>query len=491
MKFEEYIKEFNKNDNEYIKTDISNTNCTDWLKEEIPVLECSDKVIEKTYYFRWWTYRKHIKNTPEGYVITEFLPKVSWSGIYNVINAPVGHHLMEGRWLKNAEKYITDYINIFFNYPEVGLRYSNWLIWAINKFGEVKNCIDKKDILKKSVPYYKMWEETHKTETELFWSVDGRDAMEFSISGSPHKKAIPGLRPTLNSYMYGEAKTIYLLSKECGTPKEEYLEKSEKIKNAMQMLLWREGFFKAVHPENGKFNEISSIDTANVPRELIGYIPWYFSIPDSGDELFELLEDKDVFLAEQGLTTAEKSAKDFLYEADHECLWNGYVWPFATAQTLTALINTMMKSEGNRTKYSDMFYRLLSLYAMQHTRINEYGKEVMWIDEVMSPFKHIWTSREKLKQWGWKTEKGGFERGKDYNHSTFCDLVISALTGFNLKNGTVKFDPIIPSTWEYFSIDNLYIRGSRYRIEYDKTRKYYGITGIRIYKDGKEYDVRP
>lgn len=98
---------------------------------------------------------------------------------------------------------------------------------------------------------------------------------------------------------------------------------------------------------------------------------------------------------------------------------------------------------------------------------------------------------EKLKQWGWKAEKGGFERGKDYNHSTFCDLVISVLTGFNLKNGTVKFDTIIPNMWEYFSIDSLYIRGSRYRIEYDKTGKHYGITGIRIYKDGKEYDVRP
>jgi len=26
-------------------------------------------------------------------------------------------------------------------------------------------------------------------------------------------------------------------------------------------------------------------------------------------------------------------------------------------------------------------------------------------------------------------DKGGVERGKDYNHSTFCDLIITGLVG--------------------------------------------------------------
>jgi len=52
----------------------------------IPLLDCPDKTIEKTYYYRWWTLRKHWKETPDGHILTEFLPSVGWAGPYNSIN---------------------------------------------------------------------------------------------------------------------------------------------------------------------------------------------------------------------------------------------------------------------------------------------------------------------------------------------------------------------------------------------------------------------
>ena len=78
------------------------------------MIDLPDKDIEETYYFRWWTYRKHIKNTEDGYVITEFLPKVNWSKKHNTINCPAAHHIYEGRWLRDP-KYISDYINFWLN----------------------------------------------------------------------------------------------------------------------------------------------------------------------------------------------------------------------------------------------------------------------------------------------------------------------------------------------------------------------------------------
>lgn len=135
-----------------------------------------------------------------------------------------------------------------------------------------------------------------------------------------------------------------------------------------------------------------------------------------------------------------------------------------------------------------MFSRLLHQYANQHKRITEDGREVMWIDEVLSPTSHVWTSREILKNLGWRKEKGGLERGKDYNHSTFCDLVISLLTGFSETNGNVNFAPIIPDDWTYFTLDNLYIRGDRYTLKYDRDGKNYGEAGLKIYKNGKIYN---
>ena len=69
----------------------------------IPLLDISDETIEEIYYFRWQTYAGQIKTTPDGYVVTEFLPDVSWAGKYNTINCPAGHHFYEGRWLHDRK----------------------------------------------------------------------------------------------------------------------------------------------------------------------------------------------------------------------------------------------------------------------------------------------------------------------------------------------------------------------------------------------------
>src|SRR5690242_15890603 len=44
-----------------------------WMVDNVPLFECSDRDLQETYYFRWHVYRRHIKPTPDGYVITEFL----------------------------------------------------------------------------------------------------------------------------------------------------------------------------------------------------------------------------------------------------------------------------------------------------------------------------------------------------------------------------------------------------------------------------------
>ena len=94
-------------------------------KDNIPLLDCPDKDIEETYYFRWWTFRKHIKQTPDGFVITEFLPTVGWAGKHNTISCAAGHHLHEGRWLHDP-KYLDDYSTFWFRKGGAVRSYSFW-----------------------------------------------------------------------------------------------------------------------------------------------------------------------------------------------------------------------------------------------------------------------------------------------------------------------------------------------------------------------------
>lgn len=107
-KVDAYVSAFNAADNETYHNEYPNSLAAEFLKANIPVFECPDAELEKTYYFRWWTFRKHVKKTPAGYVITEFLPNVHWAGGYNTINCPASHHIREARWLAD-KSIVTDY----------------------------------------------------------------------------------------------------------------------------------------------------------------------------------------------------------------------------------------------------------------------------------------------------------------------------------------------------------------------------------------------
>lgn len=473
-----YVEQFNINDEEFIKNDIDNEKSYEWMKKEIPLFTCSDKDIERAYYFRWWTYRKHIKSTDDGVIITEFLPGVPWSGEHNAIIAPVGHHLCEGRWLRSSEKYLKSYIKFFLQKCTHSFDYSTWFISAIYEYSAITDDFDfGDDFIDLLEEHYRHWEETHRIADGSFWSIDGYDAMEFSVSGTDKKlQTMRGIRPTLNSYMCANALALSKFAAVYGDTDraEKYLKKHEFLKNFINENLFEDGFFRAYH-YYGDEDPTKAKDKKQVfPKELIGFIPFMFDIPEKGrEECFDLLLDDKCFYNEYGLTSLEKTNERFLYEVDHECLWNGYIWPFATAQTLTALIKVAKGSDSK--KYSDMFVTLLSQYAKMHKRVTEEGKTIDWIDEVMSPVDGSWSSREVLKNRGWREGKGGYERGKDYNHSTFCDLVISGLAGVGVRDGKLTVNPVLSDDIEYFTLNNLKVLGKEYEISYTKEN---GITVI-------------
>jgi len=123
--FRHYIEDFNQNDHELYLRIFPNAAAWDFLKDNIPLLDCPDENIQTTYYFRWWTYRKHLKQTPGGFIVDEFLPNVGWAGKYNSISCAAGHHLYEGRWLRNP-KYLDDYSRFWFRGGGEPRRYSFW-----------------------------------------------------------------------------------------------------------------------------------------------------------------------------------------------------------------------------------------------------------------------------------------------------------------------------------------------------------------------------
>ena len=118
------------------------------------------------------------------------------------------------------------------------------------------------------------------------------------------------------------------------------------------------------------------------------------------------------------------------------------------------------------------------------------GTVVPWIDENLNPFTGDWISRTRLKTWKngtWDAGKGGVERGKDYNHSSFCDLVISGLAGIRPQEGNrLTVNPLIPANrWDYFCLENVPCKGHTLTVVYDKSgKKYKRGKGLRVFVDG-------
>src|SRR5688572_8173403 len=95
-------------ESESVTNFVSNAKSWEWLRENIPFFECPDREVEEIYYYRWWSFRKHLKQTTNGFVFTEFLTPARHAGAHNTISCAVGHHLAEGRWLRN-DHYLDDY----------------------------------------------------------------------------------------------------------------------------------------------------------------------------------------------------------------------------------------------------------------------------------------------------------------------------------------------------------------------------------------------
>lgn len=81
-----HIERFNHLYVEEVVNAIPDRDAWEWMQSNIPFLDCCDAKIEEIYYFRWWIYRKHIKQTADGYVVTEFLPLVGHGEKHNTIN---------------------------------------------------------------------------------------------------------------------------------------------------------------------------------------------------------------------------------------------------------------------------------------------------------------------------------------------------------------------------------------------------------------------
>lgn len=499
-----YVRLFNAGDDELYTNAVPNAAAEAFLLENVPRFACPDPAIERAYYFRWWTYRKHLrrqKGTADGWVVTEFLPEVGWAGAENTISCPFGHHVREGRWLRDP-KYLDGYIDFMLTKGRInGPRsYASWPAWSALERAKVTGDFDRLGKrLDAFTANYEAWRKGwkaislslrcvenrsgakrvpfrtgYRAERGLFDFVGCSEGTEFALSHD-------GARPLVNAAMWAEATAISEIARRAGRADlaATYAARAADLARNIRGKLWHAGQrFFTVLSDGGVHDDVC---------ELHGYAPFYFGMPTDGcEDAWTRLMRTDGFAAPYGLTFPARDTPGFDVSSDlsrHECLWNGPSWPYATSLALTALYVSLQAGKRLPVTAAD-FALLLHQYAAQHVLTLPDGRTVPWIDENLDPFTGRWIAREHMLEWKRRKMRAVpyRERGKDYNHSTFCDLVLAGLCGIVPQaDGRIAVKPLAPPEWEWWCVTGVRYHGRDISVIYDRDgARFGGQPGLRV-----------
>src|SRR5688572_14867979 len=464
-------------------------NDAQWYLNNIPFFECSDKEIEAVYYYRWKLYKAHLRNVGEDeYVITEFINDVHWDREpYSTINAATMHHIYEGRWLKD-DSYMDAYIDYMYagggntrSYSEgiADAAYARYLVNLDSAF-----IVNQLEAMK---AIYNQWADHWEPEKNLYFIPAMPDATEYtiaSIDASGGKDGFEGgdaFRPTINSYMYGNAVAISKIAELKGdvATRKDYLARAHALKNNVQVSLWNDSLqhFTDRYKVNNQYVHYWDFIRG---RELAGMIPWFYNLPADNktfNTAWKHVLDTTQLLGQFGLRTNEPSYeyyfKQFVFNGDKPgSQWNGPSWPYQTSQVITAMGNFLNHYNQEVVKKSD-YLNQLRLFTKQHYLPN--GK--INLVENYDP------------------NKGGpivyFYWSNHYNHSSYNNLVISGLCGIRPdESDTLTLNPLIDDGITYFCIDDVRYHGHKLTVIYDKEgTKYKFGKGITVLIDGEKKDV--
>ena len=466
----------------------------DWYEENIPFFESPDSELDATYYYRWEVLTKHLVygSPATGYTLTEFIDRPFWSGSYGAISCPLGHQAYEIRWLKDR-RIIQDFARYWFETPGAQPRsYSNWYGDAMWGTYEV---LGDSALLRRVLPHMETqvagWtEERWDLEHEMYRWVGAWDGMETNINSRLTDDEFgggEGYRPTLNAYLYADMRAIARTAALFGDAAKsaEYHDRATALKARVQEELWdpdREFFFHQFASDERNEIEAKSLTYQTGPyagdphgRELLGYVPWQFNLPDPGYEsAWSYLMDPAYFWSEFGPPGVEQGDPQF-FVSPRCCIWSGNAWPYATAQTLTAMANLLNDYDQEVVDEGD-YWTLLRTYALSHRRDGR-----PYIAEAADPFTGSWDGHNT------------FYHSEHYLHSGFIDQLITGLVGVRPRaDDTLRVNPLAPGEWDYFALEGVDYHGHALDIVWDRDGSRYGRgSGLAVFLDGGEVARRP
>jgi hypothetical protein len=465
---------------------LAGYNDPQWYKANIPFLDIPDRQIEDVYYYRWRTWKEHLRYTDptDGWISTEFLDCCGYAAPYQAINAAAGFHIAEGRWVRD-QTYADDYIrfwldgpgrqpqNVNPDAPDWAHEYSFWAATAVLQHAEATGDVAGVRALQGAlVRQYRGWDNHFDAKLGLYWQLPVWDAKEYSpaaYESSSHFAGVHTFRPSINAYQYGDALAIAQVARLNGdaATAAEYEQRAAALRANAHKWLWdpTRHFWYDIVDENNPTHQ--RLDT----REETGFVPWQFDLAEAGDSsAWKQILDPQGFAAPYGPTTVERRSHWFMSEARQGCChWDGPSWPYSTAQELTGLANELDDYPPQQDITPADYLSLLHTFA-----VTQYRDGKPYVAEAHDPDQPNWIY-------------DSYSHSEDYNHSSFDDLVISGLIGLRPSLGDrLSLKPLVPPSWDHFALENVPYHGHNVTVLYDRDGSHYHAgSGFAVYVDGK------
>lgn len=461
-----------------------------WYEGRIPFFESADPKIDAVYYYRWSIFRAHQRDLGErGYITTEFADDVSWQREpYASLNDASGFHIAEGRWLGDR-RFTDDYID--FMYQGGNDRHftdymadSVWGRYLVD--GDREAAVRH---LRAMRHIYGLWDDKYDFTKGLYFIEPLLDATEYTVSSidaSGGKDGFGGgdsFRPSINSYMFANARAIANLAELAGDPKlaKQFADRAEALRQRVLADLW--------NPRLTHFADRFKVDNEHVKywepiraRELVGYLPWMFDlVPDDARyaKAWGHLLDPGALAGKAGMRTVESSYQYYMRQyryvgKDPECQWNGPVWPYQTTQVLTGMANLLDHYDARGPVTRSAYMRLLRQYAALHFQDGRLDLEEDYHPETGRPIV-------------------GLDRSHHYFHSGYVDLILTGVVGIRPRaDDVLEVNPLLPEAGDpqalgWFRAENVPYHGHRLAVTWDADGTHYRRgAGLSIEVDGKE-----
>ena len=454
-----------------------------WQKffDSVPHFECSNKFIEKYYWYRWFGLRLFMMKNSYSY------PCVCEGPAY--FRMPISYsaqcHILETRWMNSSKVAEGSFLNFVENQEENGRYPGNLYPIDIDRkcfynsdFGtaimEIYIVHPDVDYLKKIYPslvkYAEFFDRGRDPENSYLYdvidqmetgqefmtrytSVDEKADLQMEYGGIRLK----GVDATC--YQYGIRKALSFIAGKLGKEFDSQKWKNEaaKIKDAVLKYMWDEDeeMFFDVNPKNRQRTSI---------KAAVCFYPYMSDIADESHQngLKKHLFNKDEFwtsypVPSTALNEPLSSSFGEWKEKRMNCPWNGRVWPMTNSHIAEALVSVA-------SKYDEILKEKAGWFIKRTI-------EMMYLD---GDLKYPNTYEHYNPHSG----KPCLYRGvNDYQHSWIVDLIIKYICGIQPQlDGSLVIDPL-PLGLKYLRIDNIQIKEQIFKVEIENDR-------FRVYIDG-------